>query len=139
MTPNQIELVQATWALIVPIQDEAAALFYGRLFEMDPSLRSLFKGDTKEQGRKLMMMITTAVNGLTRMDALVPAVQRLAMRHSAYGVKEAHYATVGAALLWTLDAGLGTVFTADVRDAWAKVYGVLADTMKAAATGQAEP
>jgi hemoglobin-like flavoprotein len=137
MTPKQIEIVQSTWALVAPIKDEAAAMFYGKLFEMDPSLSSLFKGDMKEQGRKLMAMITTAVNSLTRLDALVPAVQQLGRRHNGYGVADAHYATVGAALLWTLEAGLGAAFTDEVKDAWATTYGVLADTMKAAAATQA--
>jgi hemoglobin-like flavoprotein len=100
-------------------------------------LSALFKGDMKEQGRKLMAMITTAVNSLTRLDALVPAVQQLGNRHKGYGVEDAHYATVGAALLWTLEAGLGEAFTAEVKDAWATTYGVLADTMKTAAATQA--
>lgn len=137
MTPKQVEIVQSTWALVVPIKDEAAAMFYGKLFEMDPSLSALFKGDMKEQGRKLMAMITTAVNSLTRLEALVPAVQQLGNRHQSYGVVDAHYATVGGALLWTLEAGLGSAFTPEVKEAWATTYGVLADTMKAAAASQA--
>lgn len=137
MTPKQVEIVQSTWALVVPIKDEAAAMFYGKLFEMDPSLSALFKGDMKEQGRKLMAMITTAVNSLTRLEALVPAVQQLGKRHQSYGVVDAHYATVGGALLWTLEAGLGSAFTPEVKEAWATTYGVLADTMKAAAASQA--
>ena len=137
MTPKQVEIVQSTWALVVPIKDEAAAMFYAKLFEMDPSLSTLFKGDMKEQGRKLMAMITTAVNSLTRLETLVPAVQQLGKRHQGYGVVDAHYATVGGALLWTLEAGLGSAFTPEVKEAWATTYGVLADTMKAAAASQA--
>ena len=137
MTPQQIEVVQSTWALVAPIRDEAAAMFYGKLFEMDPSLSTLFKGDMKEQGRKLMAMITTAVNSLTRLESIVPAVQQLGQRHKGYGVVDAHYATVGGALLWTLEAGLGSAFTPEVKEAWATTYGVLADTMRAAAASQA--
>jgi hemoglobin-like flavoprotein len=118
---------------VVPIADKAAELFYGKLFELDPSVKPLFKGDMVEQGRKLTKMINTAVNGLDRLDAIVPAVQQLGVRHIAYGVRDEHYDTVGAALLWTLEAGLGEGFTDEARDAWATVYGILADTMKAAA------
>ncbi|GIX27444.1 MAG: hemoglobin [Burkholderiales bacterium] len=133
MTPQQIALVQSTWSKVVPIQEQAARLFYDKLFEMDPSLRPLFKGDMVEQGRKLMAMINTAVNGLTRLNEIVPAVQALGRRHVGYGVKEAHYETVGAALLWTLEQGLGPSFTPEVRQAWATAYGLLAGVMKEAA------
>jgi len=133
MTPAQVELIKNSWAQVVPISDKAAELFYGKLFEMDPSVRVLFRGDMAEQGQKLMRMISTAVNGLDRLDAIVPAVQQLGVRHIAYGVKDEHYDTVGAALLWTLEAGLGDAFNAETRQAWATVYGILADTMKTAA------
>jgi len=87
MTPEQIELVKSSWAQVVPIADTAAKLFYGKLFELDPSLKSLFKGDMAEQGKKLMRMVGTAVNGLDRLDQIVPAVKDLGVRHVAYGVK----------------------------------------------------
>lgn len=133
MTPAQVELIRSSWAQVVPISDKAAELFYGKLFELDPSVRELFKGDMAEQGQKLMRMIGTAVNGLERLDEIVPAVQQLGVRHLEYGVKDEHYDTVGAALLWTLETGLGDAFTAETKEAWATVYGVLADTMKSAA------
>lgn len=133
MTPEEITLVQGTWQKVVPIKDTAAELFYGKLFELDPTLRPLFSGDMKEQGRKLMTMISVAVNGLTRLDTLVPAVQDLGRRHAGYGVKDEHYATVATALVWTLEQGLGAAFTPEVKAAWVKTYGVLAGTMKAAA------
>lgn len=133
MTPNQVSLVQSTWKQVVPIKDTAAELFYGKLFEIDPALKPLFKGDLTEQGRKLMAMINTAVNGLTQLDAIVPAVQDLGRRHVGYGVKDAHYDTVATALLWTLEKGLGAAFTAEVKDAWATAYGLLASVMKEAA------
>jgi len=133
MTPEQAEMVKSSWAKVVPIADQAAELFYGKLFELDPSLKLLFKGDMTEQGKKLMKMINTAVNGLDRLDEIVPAVQQLGVRHIGYGVKDEHYDTVGAALLWTLEAGLGDAFTENVKESWATVYGLLADTMKAAA------
>ncbi len=133
MTPEQIELVKTSWAQVVPIADTAAKLFYGKLFELDPALKNLFKGDMTEQGRKLMRMVGTAVNGLDRLDQIVPAVKDLGVRHVAYGVQDEHYDTVGSALLWTLDQGLGDAFTPDVETAWTTVYGLLADTMKSAA------
>ncbi len=133
MTPEQLVLIKESWAKVVPISDKAAELFYGKLFELDPSVKPLFKGNMEEQGKKLMKMINTAVNGLDRLEEIVPAVQQLGVRHVAYGVKDEHYDTVGEALLWTLGAGLGDAFTEDIKEAWATVYGVLADTMKAAA------
>ncbi|WP_455235192.1 globin family protein [Thiogranum longum] len=133
MTPEQALLVKNSWAKVLPISDKAAELFYGKLFELDPQLKPLFKGDMTEQGKKLMKMINTAVNALDRLEAIVPAVQQLGVRHVGYGVKDKDYDTVGAALLWTLEQGLGDAFTSDVKDAWATVYGVLAGTMKSEA------
>ena len=139
MTPEQKVLVQQSFAKVVPIADQAAALFYQRLFSLDPSLQPLFRGNMEEQGRKLMKMIGTAVNGLDDLDALVPAVQDLGRRHVGYGVKDGHYDTVGAALIWTLEQGLGDAFTNPVREAWVTVYGILASTMKDAASEVASP
>ena len=133
MTPQQIELVQTTWAKVMPISDTAAELFYGRLFELDPTLKPLFKTDIKEQGKKLMQMISVAVNGLTKLEEIVPAVQDLGRRHVGYGVKDEHYETVGAALLWTLEKGLEDAFTPDVKEAWTETYVTLATVMKEAA------
>jgi Hemoglobin-like flavoprotein len=138
MTPRQKELVQTSWEKVVPIADTAAELFYGRLFELDPSLRPLFKTDIKEQGKKLMTMITTAVRALDNLPALVPAVQALGRRHGGYGVKDEHYATVATALLWTLEKGLGPDFTPETKEAWVVVYTILADTMKAASAESAQ-
>ena len=133
MEAKTIELVQETFKKVVPISDKAAEIFYGKLFEKDPSLKPMFKGDMKAQGAKLMSMIGTAVNGLNNLDALVPAVQNLGKGHAGYGVEDKHYDTVGAALLETLDAGLGEDFTPEVKEAWTEVYTVLATTMKDAA------
>jgi hemoglobin-like flavoprotein len=133
MTPEQIFLVQRSWKQVLPIADTAAEMFYTKLFSLDPSAKPLFKGDMKAQGRKLMAMIGTAVSGLTQLQTIVPAVQELGRRHVKYGVKDSHYDTVGGALLWTLEQGLGEAFTPDVKAAWTAVYGVLAATMKDAA------
>ena len=133
LTLAQKTLVQDSFATIEPIADDAAALFYRHLFELDPSLERMFRGDMAEQRKKLMQMLTAAVKGLDRLDQLVPVVENLGRRHAGYGVTDAHYDTVGSALLWTLEMGLGRAFTAEVRDAWVTVYGLLAKTMKAAA------
>jgi hemoglobin-like flavoprotein len=133
MTSESIRLVQTSWQTVLPIADQAATLFYGRLFELDPSLRVLFRGDMAEQGKKLMQMITVAVKSLTNLDQVIPAVQALGRRHVGYGVTDAHYSTVGMALLWTLEQGLGAGFTPEVRAAWTETYTTLATVMKDAA------
>lgn len=133
MNTTQIELVQSSFAQVLPIADDAAALFYNRLFELDPGLRPMFRGDMREQGRKLMAMIGAVVSGLKHLDRIVPGVRALGARHVAYGVRDEHYDIVGAALLWTLATGLGEGFTDDVRDAWVTAYTLLADVMKDAA------
>jgi hemoglobin-like flavoprotein len=137
MTPQQIALVRMSFAAVRPIADSAAALFYGRLFELDPSLRPLFKTDLHGQGRLLMQMIGLAVDNLDRLDELAPKLTSLGRRHAGYGVREAHYETVGAALLWTLEQGLGADFTPETRAAWASAYALLAQTMKAGAAAAA--
>ena len=126
----QIQLVQGSWDKARPIQQQAAEIFYARLFELDPSLRPLFKGDMAEQGRKLMTMLNTVVVNLTKLDQLMPQVTALAARHNGYGVKSKDYDTVGNALLSTLEAGLGPAFTPDVRAAWGDAYTTLANVMK---------
>lgn len=133
MTPHDKQLVQESFAKVAPIADQAAALFYQNLFDRDPTIKELFRGDMVEQGRKLMQMIAAAVKGLDRLDSLVPVVQDLGRRHVKYGVLPQHYDTVGAALIDTLATGLGPAFTPEVRMAWLTVYGVLATTMKDAA------
>jgi hemoglobin-like flavoprotein len=126
-------LVQKSFETVLTIEEAAAALFYGRLFELDPSLKPLFKGDLKEQGQKLMATLKVCVLGLDRLDQLLPAVQALGRRHVGYGVTDAHYDTVAAALLWTLEKGLGDQFTPECRAAWTEVYVLLASVMKEAA------
>jgi nitric oxide dioxygenase len=130
MNAEQIALVQSSFAKVAPISQSAASLFYGRLFELAPEVRPLFKGNIEEQGRKLMQVIAFAVNALNDTDALLPAVRALGGRHGAYGVKDAHYDIVGEALIWSLEQGLGDAFTPPVRDAWTETYTLLASVMK---------
>ena len=134
LTERKKRLVQSSFTKVAPIADKAAEIFYAKLFDMDPSLKPMFKNDMVEQGKKLMAMIGTAVNGLKNLEAIVPAVQNLGKGHVAYGVQNSHYDTVGGALLYTLEKGLGDDFTPDVKDAWTEVYTVLATTMKDAAS-----
>jgi hemoglobin-like flavoprotein len=134
MQTINVALVQKTWEQVLPIADDAARLFYGRLFELDPSLQPMFAhADMAEQRRKLMQMITVAVRGLARLEELIPAIQSLGRRHVGYGVRDEHYETVGAALLWTLEQGLGRDFTTEARDSWAAVYNTLTGVMRAGA------
>jgi hemoglobin-like flavoprotein len=129
MTPQQVALVRESFAKVVPIKEQAATLFYDRLFVIDPSTRPLFRGDMRSQGVKLMAAIGAIVKSLDRIETMLDDLRALARRHDRYGVQEAHYASVGTALLWTLEQGLGGDFTPDVRDAWATAYGLLSSAM----------
>ena len=134
MTPTQVGLIRESWAAVEPIADTAAGLFYGRLFELDPALERLFRRtDMARQRQVLMGTLAVVVKTLDRIEELLPAVEALGRRHGGYGVRESHYATVGAALLWTLEQGLGEAFTPAVREAWTAAYGTLASVMIEAA------
>ena len=133
MNDHSIALVKESFDLLEPIAPQAAALFYANLFEADPSLRRLFGGDMVAQGAKLMQMIGVAVARLDQPEVLMPALRALGSRHAGYGVQDAHYDSVGAALLKTLQQGLGVAWTREVEAAWVEVYTLLAATMKAAA------
>jgi nitric oxide dioxygenase len=133
MTPQQVELVRKSFAKVAAIKDQAAALFYHRLFELDPALRPLFKGDMTAQGGRLMTALGGVVAALDQLARVMPAVRELGRRHAAYGARPEHYATVGEALIWTLEQGLGAEFTRDTRRAWKDAYAGLAWTMIAAA------
>ena len=132
MTNEDVLLVQQSWTKVLPLHSTAAALFYRKLFALDPGMRPLFTGDMDQQGTKLLQMITVAVRGLDRLDALLPVVRDLGMRHETYGVRDEHYGTVATALLWTLEQALREEFTPEVKSAWIKTYGVLSQTMRGA-------
>ena len=133
MMPEQVQLVRSSFAKVAPIKDQAAALFYGRLFELDPDLKPLFKSDMRAQGAKLMAALGVVVGSLDQLARILPVVRELGRRHATYGVRPDHYATVGEALIWTLEQGLGAEFTTETRRAWTDVYSRLAWTMIAAA------
>ena len=132
MTPEQITLVQNSFKAVAPIASKVADLFYDRLFEIAPEVRSMFPADISGQKVKLITMLATAVNNLHQLDVILPAVRDLGSRHRGYGVIDAHYAPVGAALLWTLEQGLGPAFTTDVEAAWSEAYTTLAGAMRSA-------
>jgi hemoglobin-like flavoprotein len=136
MTPEQIALVENSFAKVLPIKDRAVALVYDHLFELDPSLRPLFKGDMARQRSRLAVAIAMIVHGLRKQDAVIPLLQEMGRRHVGYGVRPEHYATVGEALLWALEQGLGHDFTPEVKAAWAEAYKLIASTMIEAASGR---
>src|SRR5262245_46247671 len=139
MTTEQISLVQSSFQTVQPILEQAALMFYARLFELDPTLRRLFHGPAADQARKLAQALTVVVTAIDRPDQIRGAVEALGRRHVGYGVRDEHYTTVGDALIWTLAQGLGDAFTSEVRDAWVTAYGWLAFTMqRAAALSQVE-
>jgi len=129
MTPDQIKAVQESFTKVAPISEQAAALFYGRLFEIAPVVKPLFRGDMKEQGRKLMATLAVVVGGLSNLEAILPAASTLAKRHVGYGVSAADYSSVGEALLWTLERGLGAGWTPELAASWSAAYGVLSNYM----------
>jgi len=134
MTPKQQQLIRSTWAAVTPIADQAAALFYQRLFTLDPALAILFDGvEMTKQGRMLMQTLAIVVKSIDDLPSAVPAVEALGRRHAGYGVQVRDYPTVGEALLWTLEAGLGDRFTPDARRAWAHAYEIVSSVMIAAA------
>jgi hemoglobin-like flavoprotein len=135
MSPEQKSLVKSTWAMVVPIADTAATLFYDRLFTLDPSLRPMFgKTDMAEQRRKLVQALAAVVNGLDNLEPLIPVLETLGKKHVQYGVADQHYDTVGAALLWTLEQGLKDAWTAPAKSAWTSAYGTVSGVMRNAAT-----
>jgi hemoglobin-like flavoprotein len=138
MTPEQVNLVQQSFAKVAPISEQAAVLFYGRLFEVAPAVEAMFPADMTEQRKKLMGTLAVVVNGLSNLSAVLPAASALAKRHVSYGAKPEHYPVVGGALLWTLEKGLGEAWTSDVADAWTAAYGTLSGYMIAEAYGEAQ-
>lgn len=135
-TTFQIDLVQQSFAKVMPIAEQAAALFYGRLFDIAPEVRPFFKGDVSAQGRKLMTTLALVIGSLRNLAGIMPAVEALAVKHVGYGVEPSHYAKVGEALLWTLERGLGPDFTPEVKAAWSHTYGALSGAMISAAYGR---
>jgi nitric oxide dioxygenase len=138
VNPTQISLVQESFAKVAPISEQAAVIFYDRLFEVAPMVKAMFPADMKEQRKKLMTTLAVVVNGLSNLESVLPAASALAKRHVSYGARPEHYPVVGGALLWTLEKGLGEAWTADVADAWTAAYGTLSGYMISEAYGGAQ-
>ena len=136
MTPDQVKLVQQSFAKVAPISETAAVLFYDRLFEIAPQVKAMFPADMTEQRRKLMATLAAVVNGLGDLNSILPAASALAKRHVSYGAKAEHYPVVGAALLWTLEKGLGDGWTPQIAEAWTTAYGTLSGYMISEAYGR---
>jgi hemoglobin-like flavoprotein len=136
MTPDQVKLVQQSFAKVAPISDQAATIFYDRLFEVAPSVKAMFPSDLTEQRKKLMATLAVVVNGLSNLESVLPAASALALRHVAYGAKPEHYPVVGGALLWTLEKGLGNAWTPEVAAAWTAAYATLSGYMISEAYGR---
>jgi hemoglobin-like flavoprotein len=136
VTPEQVKLVQDSFAKVAPISETAAVLFYDRLFEVAPAVKSMFPPDMTEQRRKLMATLAVVVNGLSNLESILPAASAIAVRHISYGARAEHYPVVGAALLWTLEKGLGDAWTPDVAAAWTTAYGTLSGYMISEAYGR---
>jgi hemoglobin-like flavoprotein len=138
MTPDQVQLVQQSFAKVAPISETAAVLFYDRLFEIAPKVKAMFPTDMTEQRRKLMATLAVVVGGLGNLESVLPAASALAKRHVSYGAKAEHYPLVGSALLWTLEKGLGDGWTPDVAEAWTAAYGTLSGFMISEAYGRSQ-
>jgi nitric oxide dioxygenase len=138
MTPEQVTLVQESFAKVAPISGQAAVMFYDRLFEIAPQVKAMFPADLTEQRKKLMATLAVVVNGLANLESVLPAASALAQRHVGYGAKPEHYPVVGAALLWTLEKGLGEAWTPEVAEAWTAAYGTLSGFMIAEAYGKSQ-
>jgi hemoglobin-like flavoprotein len=138
MTPDQVKLVQESFSKVAPISEQAAVLFYDRLFEVAPAVKSMFPADLTEQRKKLMATLAVVVNGLTNLESVLPAASALAKRHVSYGAKPEHYPVVGGALLWTLEKGLGAAWTPELAAAWTAAYGTLSGYMISEAYGRSQ-
>ena len=136
MTPDQVKLVQQSFAKVVPISEQAAVIFYDRLFEVAPAVRAMFPADMKEQRKTLMSILATVVSGLSDLPSILPAASALATRHVAYGAKPEHYPVVGGALLWTMEKGLGAGWTPEIAEAWTAAYATLSGYMISEAYGR---
>jgi hemoglobin-like flavoprotein len=136
MTADQVKIVQESFVKVAPISDQAAVMFYDRLFEVAPQVKAMFPADMTEQRKKLMATLAYVVNGLGNLESVLPAASALATRHVSYGAKKEHYPVVGAALLWTLEKGLGDAWTAELADAWTAAYGTLSGFMISEAYGR---
>lgn len=138
MTSHQVYLIRKSFAELARHDHVAALVFYRRLFEIDPSLRPMFKGDIEVQSKKLLDMLAVLIAMLERPLGLELELRAMGSRHAGYGVKNEHYATVGTALFDMLAETLDSKFTLEVRAAWTALYGAVETTMKVGANESEE-
>jgi hemoglobin-like flavoprotein len=136
MKPEQVKIILLTFSQVASNKDRVGQMFYERLFAIAPETRPMFKGDMAEQSQKLMDTLALAIGSLRDMPSLVATLESLALSHVDYGVRDEHYGTVGEALIWTLEKGLGEAFTRDAREAWTALYGEITQTMRRAAANR---
>ena len=129
LTSKQIELVENSWDYVLLNSQETGAIFYKKLFEIDPALRQLFKSELHVQSEKFVAMITFAVHKLNNMNEIIDDVKALGSHHHKNSVKPEHYVSVAAALLWTIESALGKEWSTEIKEAWMAVYSALAKTM----------
>ena len=139
MNEKQIQLVKESWSLVATNPEAAGKLFYGRLFEVAPGVRHMFKGEITEQSRKLMGMLAMIVSKLHKLDTLIDEIKMLAKRHDKYGAKREHYQVVGECLIWTLNRGLGEHWNKETEEAWVAAYTLLSGAMIDSQTFEPEP
>lgn len=133
VTPREISLIKSSFRQISPIADHAGVIFYARLFELDPSLRSTFLGDIGAQGSNMMQSVGFIVFSLDQLEVILPVLRQMGLRHLEYHLSDEQYEVFCEALLWTLHRCLREEFTVETRDAWAKGYWLLAETIKTGA------
>ena len=129
ITPEQVRLVQASFTPLLPMAEAIGEMLYSRIFELAPEARDLFEDDIRPQVKRLMAAVKVAIDGLSRVDEVAPFLVRLGAQHARYDVRPEHFTVGGEALLWTLEQGLGDSFTAELRDAWAAAWDVVAGAM----------
>lgn len=133
MTARQKQMVRESFPVIREVAGPLSQLFYGRLFELQPGLRPMFRHDLASQGRKLMEMLSVIVDHLDRLESLDPVLRELGRRHAGYGVLPQHYATVEQALLWSFGHAMEYEFDDELKGAWRAIITEVSNAMLAGA------
>jgi hemoglobin-like flavoprotein len=139
MTAEQRRLVRDSFDSLREIYRPVARLFYGKLFELAPTVRPLFHNDIDVQGKKLMDMLNSIVESLDNFDSIRPKLVELGHKHATYGVRNEQYDVLKAALLWTLSQALGTGFDDRTSEAWAAALTAINEVMMSSSTVAGEP
>jgi len=129
LTATQKRLVRESLDSMQEYETSVVVLFYGRLFEIAPETRALFKIDIREQSRKLMDTLRTTVDSLDHFTELSPVLEELGRKHLTYGVQDYHYEKLRSALLWAIGQALGLEFDRDTRAAWDELLSAISSIM----------